>query len=99
MADGKGKMMREAIMKRRTELIVIGVVALAAAVLVGLAIVSSVNRGGTDDVGTCGGGGGAACCPLILDLNVCSTNFWVQVGSTNGKAGMAASESVTNRQQ
>jgi hypothetical protein len=75
-------------MKRRTEIILIGVVAVAAAI-------SSMKRGARCDAGSRGGG---ACCPLMSGLNLWSTNSWA-VESTNGKPGLAAIESITNRQR
>jgi hypothetical protein len=76
-------------MKRRTQIIVVG------AVLVGAAAISSMKRGARCDAGSRGGG---ACCPLMSGLNLWSTNSWA-VESTNGKPGLAAIESITNRQR
>ena len=74
-------------MKRRTEIIMIGVVAVAAAVF-------TMKRGGRSE---CGSGGGGACCPLMSGMNLWPTNPWVAVESTNGKPGLTASETMTNR--
>jgi hypothetical protein len=76
-------------MKRRTEIILIGVVAVAAAI-------SSMKRGARCDAGSRGGG---ACCPILSGLNLWPTNPWVAVEATNGKPGVTASESITNRQR
>ena len=76
-------------MKRRTEIIMIGVVAVAAAVF-------TMTRGGRSE---CGSGGGGACCPLMSGATLWSTNPWVAVEATNGKPGVTASEPITNRQQ
>jgi hypothetical protein len=87
MADGKGKMMREAIMKRRTELIVIGVVALAAAVF-------AMKRGGKSEAGCTGGG---ACCPWMSGMNLWPTNPWTGTNVAKTNPAVTGSESITNR--
>jgi hypothetical protein len=74
-------------MKRRTEIILIGVVAVA---------VFAMKRGGRCDAG---GRGGGACCPWMSGVNLWPTNPWVAVESTNGKSGVTAGESITNRQR
>ncbi len=89
MADGKGNMMRETIMKRRTELIVIGVVALAAGVF-------AMKRGGKSEAGCARGG---ACCPWMSGMNVWSTNAWTGTNVANTNAGGAASGAATNGQR
>jgi hypothetical protein len=76
-------------MKRRKEIIVIGVVAAAAAVF-------AMKRGGRPE---CGSGAGGACCPLISGPNLWPTNPCVAVAATNGKPEVTASETITNRQQ
>ena len=76
-------------MKRRKEIIVIGVVAVAAAVF-------AMKRGGRPE---CGSGSGGACCPLISSSNLWPTNLWVAGEPTNGKAVVTASETITNRQR
>ena len=81
--------MREAIMKRRTELIVMGVVAVAAAVF-------AMKRGGQTEAGCAGGG---ACCPQMSGMNVWATNPWTGLGTANTNAGGAASGAVTNGQR
>ena len=75
-------------MKRRTQIVMVG------ALLVGAAAVSSMKRGARCDAGSWGGG---ACGPLVSGLNLWSTNSWAAVESTNGKPGLAAGESITNR--
>ncbi len=78
-------------MKTRTQIIVV------AAVLIGLAALSSVTkRGGGGATGKCSGG---ACCPLLPGLNVWSTNSWGQAAATNAKPAAAVGETVTNRVQ
>ena len=89
MADGKGNMMRETIMKKPTELIVIGVVALAAAVF-------AMKRGGKSEAGCAGGG---ACCPWMSGMNLWPTNPWTGLGTANTNAGGAASGAVTKGQR
>jgi hypothetical protein len=74
-------------MKRRTEIILIGVVAVAAAVF-------AMKRGGRSE---CGSRGSGACCPMMSGMNLWPTNPWVAAESTNGKPGVAASETITNR--
>ena len=81
--------MREAIMKRRTELIVIGVVALAAAVF-------AMKRGGGS---ACGGGGGGTCCPQMPGLNVWPTVLPAGTNLVNTNSALTGSESITNRQR
>ncbi len=81
--------MRETIMKRRTELIVIGVVALAA-------VVFAMKRGGKSEAGCAGGG---ACCPWMSGLNVWSTNPWTGTNVANTNSALTGSESITNRQR
>jgi len=77
-------------MKRRTEIVLIG------ALLVGVAAIFATKRGARCDAGSRGGG---ACCPLMSGVNLLATNPWVAVESTNGKPGVTASESTTNRQR
>ena len=82
-------MMREAIMKRRTELIVIGVVALGEAVF-------AMKRGGKSEAGCAGGG---ACCPWMSGMNLWPTNPWTGLGTAGTNAGATASGAVTNEQR
>jgi hypothetical protein len=77
-------------MKRRTQVVLVG------ALLIGAAAISSMKRGGRCDAGSRGGG---ACCPLMSGLNLLPSNSWAAVESTNGKPGVTASESITNRQR
>ena len=79
--------MREAIMKRRTELIVIGVVALAAAVF-------AMKRGGKSEAGCTGGG---ACCPWMSGISLWPTNPWTGTNLVNTNSALTGSESITNR--
>ncbi len=79
--------MRETIMKRRTELIVIGVVALAA-------VVFAMKRGAGREAGS---GGGRACCPWMSGLNVWSTNPWTGTNVAKTNSAVTGSESITNR--
>jgi hypothetical protein len=77
-------------MKRRAQIVLVG------ALLVGAAAISSMKRGARCDNGSRDGG---ACCPLMSGLNLWPTNGWAAVESTNGKAELAASASITNRQR
>ena len=79
--------MREAIMKRRTELIVIGVVALAAAVF-------AMKRGGKSEAGCTGGG---ACCPWMSGINLWPTNPWTGTNVAKTNPALTGGESITNR--
>jgi hypothetical protein len=76
-------------MKRRTEMILIGVVAVAAAVF-------AMKRGGGS---ACGSGGGGTCCPQMPGLNVCPTVLPAGTNLVNTNLGATASESVTNQQR
>ncbi len=89
MADGKGNMMRETIMKRRTELIVTGVVALAAAVF-------AMKRGVKSEAGCAGGG---ACCPWMSGMNLWPTNPWTGTNVANTNSALTAGETITNGQR
>ena len=76
-------------MKRRTEIVLICVVA-------GVTVIFAMKHGaGPEGVGR----GNRACCPLMSGVNLWPTNPWVAVESTNGKPGVAASQSITNRQR
>jgi hypothetical protein len=74
-------------MKRRTEMVLIGVV-------VGVAAIFAMKHGARTDAGS---RGRSACCPLMSGVNLWPTNPWVAVESTNGKPGLTASGTVTNR--
>jgi hypothetical protein len=76
-------------MKRRTEIILIGVVAVAAAVF-------AMKRGGGS---ACGSGGGGTCCPQMPGLNVWPTVFPAGTNLVKTNLGATASESVTNQQR
>ncbi len=76
-------------MKRRTEIILIGVVAVAAAVF-------AMKRGGRSE---CGSGGGGACCPWMPGLNVWPSNSWTETNLANTNSALTASEPITNRQR
>ena len=73
-------------MKRRTEMVMIGVVA-------GVAVIFAMKHGAGPEGGS---RGGRACCPLMSGMNLWPTNPWVAVESTNGKPGLTASGTVTN---
>ena len=79
MEDGWG-------MKRRTEIVLIGVI-------VGVAALFAMKRGARPDAGS---RGDSACCPLMSGGSLLATNLWVAVESTNGKPGLTASGTVTN---
>ena len=66
------------------------------ALLIGVAAVSTMERGGRGEAGKRGGG---ACCPMMSGMNLWPTNPGVAVGATNGKPGVAASESITYQQR
>jgi len=76
-------------MKRRTEIILIGVVAVAAAVF-------AMKRGGGS---ACGSGGGGTCCPLLSGLNVWPTNLSAGTNVADTNSALTASETSTNRQR
>jgi hypothetical protein len=76
-------------MKRRTEIILIGAVAVAAAVF-------AMKRGGGS---ACGSGGGGTCCPQMPGLNVWPTVLPAESNLVNTNLGVTASESVTNQQR
>jgi len=76
-------------MKRRTEIIVIGVVAVAAAVF-------AMKRGGRSE---CGSGGGGACCPMMSGMNLWPTNLSAGTNLANTNSALTVSEAVTNRQR
>ena len=76
-------------MKRRTEIIVIGVVAVAAAVF-------AMKRGGRSE---CGSGGGGACCPMMSGMNLWPTNLAAGTNLANTNSAQTASETINNRQQ
>jgi hypothetical protein len=76
-------------MKRCTEIILIGVVAVAAAVF-------AMKRGGRSE---CGSSGGGACCPTMSGLNVWPSNSWTGTNLANTNSALTASETITNRQR
>ena len=76
-------------MKRRTEIILIGVVAAAAAVF-------AMKRGAGPDGGS---RGGRACCPWMSGLNVWPTNLPARTNLVNTNSALTASETSTNRQR
>ena len=76
-------------MKRRTEIILIGVVTVAAAVF-------AMKRGGRCDAG---GRGGGACCPWMSGLNVWPTNLPAGTNLAGTNSALTASETITNRQR
>ncbi len=78
-------------MKTRTQIIVV------AAVVIGLAALSSATRhGGRSETVKCSGG---TCCPMLPGLNVWSTNSWAQAVATNAKPAVTSGETATNRAQ
>ena len=76
-------------MKRRTEIILIGAVAVAVAVF-------AMKRGGGS---ACGSGGGGTCCPQMPGLNVWPMVLPAGTNLANTNAALTASESITNRQR
>ena len=75
-------------MKRRTEIILIGVVAVAA--------VFAMKRRGQSE---CGSGGDGACCPLMSGLNTWPTNLPAGTNLVNTNSELAGSETSPNRQR
>jgi len=76
-------------MKRRTEIILIGVVAVAAAIF-------AMKRGAGPDGGS---RGGRACCPWMSGLNVWPSNSWTGTNLASTNSALTASETITNRQR
>ena len=76
-------------MKWRTEILVIGVVALAAAVF-------AMKRGGRSE---CGSGGGSACCPWMSGVNLWPTNLPGGTNLANTNSALTAREPITNHPQ
>jgi hypothetical protein len=76
-------------MKRRTEMILIGVVA-------GVAVIFAMKHGAGPEGGS---GGGRACCPWMSGLNVWPTNLPAGTNLVNTNSALTGSESTTNRQR
>ena len=76
-------------MKRRTEMVMIGVVA-------SVAVIFAMRHGAGPQGGS---GGGRACCPTLSGLNLWPTNPWTGTNLANTNAALMASESITNRQR
>jgi hypothetical protein len=76
-------------MKRRTEMVLIGVVA-------GVAVIFAMKHGAGPEGGR---GGGRACCPTLSGLNLWPTNLPAGTNLVNTNAALTASESTTNRQR
>jgi hypothetical protein len=76
-------------MKRRTEIILIGMVAVGAAVF-------AMKRGGRSE---CGSRGSGACCPWMSGLSVWPTNLPAGTNLVNTNSALTGSESTTNRQR
>ena len=74
-------------MKRRTEIILIGVVA-------GVVVIFAMKHGAGVE-----GGGGRACCPMMSGLNVWPTNLLAGTNLVNTNWALKARESITNRAQ
>ena len=81
--------MRDAYMKRRTEMVLIGLV-------VGVAAILAMKRGAGPRGGS---GGGRACCPTLSGLNLWPTKLPGGTNLANTNAALTASESITNRQR
>ncbi len=78
-------------MKTRTQIIVV------AAVLTGLAALSSVTkRGGRAEPGKCSGG---ACCTLVPGLNTWPAGLASGTNVAETNAAVTASETITNGQR
>ena len=76
-------------MKRRTEMVLIGLV-------VGVAAILATKHGAGPEGRR---GGGRACCPLMSGLSVWPTNPWTGTNLANTNAALTASESITNHAQ
>ncbi|MCX6929636.1 MAG: hypothetical protein NT154_41440 [Verrucomicrobia bacterium] len=76
-------------MKRRTEMVLIGVVA-------GVAVIFAIRHGAGPGGGS---GGGRACCPSMSGLNVWPTIVPAGTNVMNTNSALTGSESTTNRQQ
>ena len=76
-------------MKRRTEIILIGVVAVAAAVF-------AMKRGGRSE---CGSGGDGACCPMMSGMNLWPTDLTAGTNLANTNSALTAAEPITHRQR
>jgi hypothetical protein len=76
-------------MKRRTEMVMIGVVA-------GVAVIFAMKHGAGPEGGS---RGGRACCPWMSGLNVWPTNLPSETNLVNTNSALTGSESTTNRQQ
>ncbi len=71
-------------------------VVLVAALVIGVAAVSAMRRGGRGHGGKCGGG---ACCPTIPGLNVWSTSLPAGTNAADTNSAVTVSETVTNGQR
>jgi hypothetical protein len=73
-------------MKRRTEIVMIGVVA-------GVAVIFAMKHGAGPEGGN---GGGRACCPLMSGMNLWPTNLPAGTNLANTNSALTGSESTTN---
>ena len=76
-------------MKRRTEMVRIGVVA-------GVAVIFAMKHGAGPEGGS---RGGRACCPMMSGMNLWPTNLPAETNLVNTNSGLTASETITNRQR
>ena len=76
-------------MKRRTEMVLIGVVA-------GVAVLFAMKHGAGPGVGS---GGGRACCPWMSGVSLWPTNLPAVTNLVNTNSALTGSESITNRQR
>ncbi len=84
-------MREERDVKTRTQIIVV------AAVLIGLAGLSSITkRGGRGETGKCSGG---ACCPLVPGLNTWPTGLPAGTNFAETNLAVTASGTITNGQR
>ena len=76
-------------MRRRTEMVLIGVVA-------GVAVIFAMRHGAGSGGGS---GGGRACCPWMSGLDVWPTNLPAVTNLVNTNSALTGSEPTTNRAQ
>ncbi len=71
-------------------------VVLVAALVIGVAAVFAMKRGGRGEAGKCGGG---KCCPVLPGLNVWPTSLPAGTNVADTNSAVTASETVTNGQR
>ena len=76
-------------MRRRTEMVLIGVVA-------GVTVIFAMKHGAGPGGGS---GGGRACCPWMSGVSLRQTNLPAGTNLANTNSALTARESITNRAQ